>query len=107
MRPRRPATSRTRTHPLKASTAVRRLVPQTTSLSPTKPAKRVTVSGIAISHLGRVLFAETATTKVDLARYYDAVSERILPHLIGRPLTLLRCVKPIDAVGRLAVPPLG
>ena len=30
-------------------------------------------------------------TKLDVARYYEAVAERMLPHLAGRPLTLVRC----------------
>ena len=34
-------------------------------------------------------------TKLDLARYHDAVAERELPHLRGRPLTLVRCPKEI------------
>ena len=39
----------------------------------------------------KVLFPESGTTKADLARYYTSVAPAILPHLIGRPLTLVRC----------------
>jgi len=30
-------------------------------------------------------------TKIDLARYYDAIAEWVVPHVAGRPLTLVRC----------------
>ena len=58
---------------------------------------RVLVAGIPISHPDRVIYPDGGLTKVDIARYYDAVAERMLPHVAGRPLTLLRCAGPIDA----------
>ena len=30
-------------------------------------------------------------TKLEVARYYEAVAERMVPHLAGRPLTVIRC----------------
>jgi len=39
----------------------------------------------------RVLYPDLGLTKEDLARYYEGIGEWILPHLRGRPLTLLRC----------------
>jgi bifunctional non-homologous end joining protein LigD len=38
-----------------------------------------------------VLYPETGLTKLALAQYYEEVSDWILPHLEGRPLTLVRC----------------
>ena len=58
---------------------------------------RVLVAGISISHPDRVIYPDGGVTKLDIARYYDAVAERMLPHVAGRPLTLLRCAGPIDA----------
>jgi bifunctional non-homologous end joining protein LigD len=58
--------------------------------------ERVPVAGISISHPGRVIYPDLELTKLDIARYYDAVADRMLPHLVGRPLTLLRCAGPID-----------
>jgi bifunctional non-homologous end joining protein LigD len=52
---------------------------------------RVPVAGVAISHPGRLMFPAAKLTKLDLARYYEAIADWILPHLIGRPLTLVRC----------------
>jgi DNA ligase D-like protein (predicted polymerase) len=50
---------------------------------------RVVVAGVSISHPERVL-EPTGVTKLDLARYYEAVGEHMLPHVEGRPLTLVR-----------------
>ncbi len=51
----------------------------------------MTIAGVAISHPQRVLYPEQALTKEALARYYETVSDWILPHLHGRPLSLVRC----------------
>jgi bifunctional non-homologous end joining protein LigD len=49
------------------------------------------VAGVRISHPSRILFTDTDITKLMLARYYEEVGEWMLPHLAGRPLTLVRC----------------
>jgi bifunctional non-homologous end joining protein LigD len=49
------------------------------------------VRGVSISHPDRVLFPADGLTKLDLARYYDAVAPAMVPHLAGRPLTLFHC----------------
>ncbi|QDT74598.1 DNA ligase D [Lacipirellula limnantheis] len=49
------------------------------------------VAGVAISHPDRVVFPDCGVTKLDLARYYEQVADAILPHVVGRPLTLVRC----------------
>jgi bifunctional non-homologous end joining protein LigD len=56
----------------------------------------VSIAGVHISHPDRLLFPELGITKADVARYYDRIAERMLPHVTGRPLTLLRCAGPID-----------
>jgi bifunctional non-homologous end joining protein LigD len=38
-----------------------------------------------------VLYREQAITKLGLARYYEAVADAIVPHVAGRPLSLVRC----------------
>ncbi len=50
-----------------------------------------TVAGVTITHPDRVVYPEMGLTKADLARYYEAVSEWILPYIADRPLTLVRC----------------
>jgi bifunctional non-homologous end joining protein LigD len=54
-------------------------------------AARPHVAGIGISHADRVMFPAAGMTKLDLARYYEAIADWILPHLVDRPLTLVRC----------------
>ncbi|MGZ8422695.1 MAG: DNA ligase D [Nitrospira sp.] len=49
------------------------------------------VSGVTLSHPDRVLFPEQSVTKLALARYYESISEWIIPHVEDRPLTLVRC----------------
>ena len=49
------------------------------------------VAGIAISHGTKLLFPEAGITKLDVAHYYAAVGELMVPHLRDRPLTLVRC----------------
>jgi len=45
---------------------------------------------VKISHPERVIDASTGLTKLDLVRYYESVAERMLPHLKGRPVSLVR-----------------
>ena len=49
------------------------------------------VAGIAISNPDKILYPESGITKLELARYYEAVGDWMLPHLRNRPLTLVRC----------------
>lgn len=48
------------------------------------------VAGIPISHPDRVIDASSKGTKLDLAEFYESISEFILPHLDNRPVSLLR-----------------
>jgi bifunctional non-homologous end joining protein LigD len=45
---------------------------------------------VRITHPERVLFPDIALTKLDLAQYYAAIAEWVLPQLAHRPLTLVR-----------------
>jgi bifunctional non-homologous end joining protein LigD len=47
----------------------------------------------------RVIDATTGLTKLDLVRYYESVAEFILPHLKGRPCSLVR--GPAGVTGQL------
>jgi bifunctional non-homologous end joining protein LigD len=51
----------------------------------------IAVRGIRISNAGRVMFERPPLTKLDLVRYYDRVADAMMPHVEGRPLTLVRC----------------
>ena len=49
------------------------------------------VAGIALTNPDKLLFPEAKISKRQLALYYAAVGEKMLPHVHDRPLTLLRC----------------
>jgi bifunctional non-homologous end joining protein LigD len=50
-----------------------------------------TVAGVRITHPDKLMFPGLAVTKLDIARYYESVCPWMLPHLKGRPLTLVFC----------------
>ena len=50
-----------------------------------------TVAGVLITNPDKILYPEARLSKRDLALYYAAVEDWMLPHLRDRPLTLLRC----------------
>jgi bifunctional non-homologous end joining protein LigD len=50
-----------------------------------------TVAGIRISHPDRVIYPDLGISKLELARYYERIGDWILPHVAGRPLTLVHC----------------
>ena len=52
---------------------------------------REEVAGVRLTNPGRVLYPGQGITKRDLALFYEAIGERILPHVAARPLTMLRC----------------
>ena len=54
-------------------------------------AESATVANVRISHPGRLIFPDLGVTKVDLARYLERIADWILPHVAGRPLTLVHC----------------
>lgn len=49
------------------------------------------VAGVAISNPDRIVYPELGVTKLDVARHFEAVADRMLPHVCNRPLSLLRC----------------
>lgn len=56
-----------------------------------EPALRPAASRLKLSHPDRIFYPEANLAKRDLAAYYASAAERILPHIAGRPLALLRC----------------
>ncbi len=61
---------------------------------PTPPANPKTpprARDVALTNPTRVYFRDAGVTKRDLARHYERVGDLMLPHIEGRPLTLLRC----------------
>jgi bifunctional non-homologous end joining protein LigD len=61
-----------------------------------KPTERDHVAGVAITHADRIIDPSSGLTKLDLARYYDAIAAHLLPWLKNRPVYLLRCPEGIE-----------
>lgn len=57
---------------------------KTTRFSPT-------VAGVQISHPDRLIYPDLEISKIDLAQYYERIAEWVVPHVAGRPLTLVHC----------------
>jgi bifunctional non-homologous end joining protein LigD len=73
-----------------------------TMAKPGKPvsSKSSRIAGIAISHPDKELWpagkGHAAVTKADLAAYYERVSDRLLPHIEERPVSLVRAPDGIE-----------
>jgi len=49
------------------------------------------VAGVPLTHPDRILWEEQGITKQGLAEFYEEIADWILPHVIHRPLALVRC----------------
>ncbi|HEX2723018.1 MAG TPA: non-homologous end-joining DNA ligase [Gemmatimonadaceae bacterium] len=49
------------------------------------------VSGVRVSHPDRLVYPDLGITKLDVVRYYETIGDWMLPHVSGRPLTLVHC----------------
>jgi len=57
----------------------------------TAKTKSLILGGVAITHPDRVISKTNLITKGDLAEYYADVAPLLLPRIVRRPLSLLRC----------------
>ncbi len=73
-----------------ASAIVRETAKTLTDTGPVKPAGKAATGGVKVSNPERVIDPSSGLTKLDLVRYYESVAEWILPHLKGRPCSLVR-----------------
>lgn len=93
------APGRTAKSPAKRKTPAKKAA----SAKPEKPPKRAAsksttsddataeVAGVPLTHPDRVLWEDQGLTKQELAAFYAGISDWLLPHLVNRPLTLIRC----------------
>ncbi|MFZ0271592.1 MAG: DNA ligase D [Acidobacteriaceae bacterium] len=77
-------------------TAKHAAIPATTAkletrTPPQSRTDRAVVAGVSVSHPDKILDAESQLTKLQLAEYYDAVADHLLPHIAERPLSIVRC----------------
>lgn len=68
-----------------------RQVTKATKAGRKEVAKAVPKPDYPITHPEKILYPEQGITKQELLEYYALVSERMLPHVANRPLTLVRC----------------
>jgi bifunctional non-homologous end joining protein LigD len=70
----------------KAAIEIVREIPKAKSAAP-QPQRRT----VTLTHPDRVYWPDEGVTKEGLADYYTEVWRYIAPHIVGRPLALLRC----------------
>lgn len=58
---------------------------------PNNPGQDTTVAGVRLSNPDRMLWPEAGVTKRHLAEYLVRAWDRMAPHLLGRPISLVRC----------------
>ncbi len=90
----RPMASRSRS--AKRSKAARRTRPVKAKVSKARATSirvdgELEIAGVRITHPDRVLYPGTRITKQELIEYYRKVADRMLPHIAGRPISLVRC----------------
>src|SRR6202022_2847216 len=81
--------------------------PRTAAKTAAKPARKsaraaakstaASPSAVRFSHPDRIYWSDVEISKQQLADYYIAVWDRIAPHVVRRPLALVRCP---EGVGR-------
>jgi len=80
--------------------AIEKVTPKKRGRSPKNDAVLPALpSGMRVSHPERVIDATTGLTKQDLVNHYLLAAKRMLPHLAGRPLALVRA--PSGIAGQL------
>jgi bifunctional non-homologous end joining protein LigD len=80
----------------KPSRQIKREVPETISgvarkVSSVNSRGSVTTdSGVLVTHAHRVIDTSTGFTKLDVVRYYEKIASQMLPHLVDRPVAMVR-----------------
>lgn len=63
--------------------------------SPKKPTKTAvtqkTALDVKLTHADKVIDVESGLTKQALAEYYQEIAPHLLPHIAGRPVSIIRC----------------
>jgi len=76
---------------LRADKPPKTIVRETVKAPPDGASMRsVGATAVTVTHGERVIDATTGLTKLALVRYYESVAEFMLPHLKGRPCSLVR-----------------
>jgi bifunctional non-homologous end joining protein LigD len=65
--------------------------PRRKTSAPSVAQSRAGQGNVRLTHPDRVYWVDVGVTKQDLADYYRAVWDWMAPHVVGRPLALVRC----------------
>ena len=80
------------------SPARRRMATSRTTARPPIPDPATpTIAGVHISHPDRLIYPDLGISKIQLAHYYEEIADWIVPHVAGRPLTLVHCPAGVTA----------
>jgi bifunctional non-homologous end joining protein LigD len=74
-----------------AAKTVDKAAPKKVAAKEAKVYKPMEKPPVRLTHPEKILDPDSALTKQQLADYYWAVAESMLPHISGRPLSLVRC----------------
>ncbi len=86
-------------HEVKTAAAANKSATVKRKSAPLRASKTgVTVGAIKLSHPDRIYWEDAGVTKRDLAEFYSKIWKWMAPHLVGRPISLLRC--PEGAAGQ-------
>ena len=89
--PTKQATSEAESEVAKSNATIERKSSKTSPAISSSKSEKDNVAGIGISHGSRLIFPESDVTKLQLAEYYNAVADHILPYVEHRPLSVIRC----------------
>lgn len=81
---------------LKKSTRTKLAKAATKPIAPRTVGSTNKSSVIEVSHPERVVYPDLGLTKADVVRYFEEISPWLLPGVIGRPLSVLRCPQGIE-----------
>ncbi|RYX92526.1 MAG: DNA ligase D [Comamonadaceae bacterium] len=82
----------------KAATTKESMSRSATPTSPATPPAGASIlpAGLKVSHPDRVIDPTTGVTKIELVRFYALVAPLMMPHLKGRPVSLVRATNGIQ-----------
>lgn len=83
---------------VKAIAATNKTASAKRKTAPVKARADSTVGGITLTHPERVYWEDAGVTKRGLAEFYSKIWKWMAPHVVGRPISLLRC--PEGAAGQ-------
>ncbi|MFY9935841.1 MAG: DNA ligase D [Silvibacterium sp.] len=78
-------------HSAPAAAAAKTVPAKKKATAKSPPANAATHAPVRLTHPDKLLDAESHLTKQQLADYYWAIAPHMLPHIAGRPLSLVRC----------------